>query len=285
MYKLGIDIGASHIGFGIIDSKTDNLITKKYVSYNRPLKIFNYIFTKSITKRYLRFLIKNIDNFIKDYPIKYIGIGCPGGVDPKQAIFYGSKALVVGKIDFSTALSKYQCQIYVDNDCNCAAIGEANNNNIESFLMITIGTGVGFSLIKKDHNNIFLARDELIWKILNINKIPNTKHEKYISSFKKLSKKYNKLKHQKLKRDAIFKNNDYANHLLEEYLNSFIIGIKKIHKEIPLKEICIGGSFAQYSDKYLKKLVKELPQFHIFKTELENDAGIIGATKLPITRY
>lgn len=285
MYKLGIDIGASHIGLGIIDSKTDKLITKKYVLYNPPLKIFNYIFTKTITKRYLKFLIKNIDDFIKDYPIKYIGIGCPGGVDPKQAIFYGSKAQVVGKIDFSTVLSKYQCKVYVDNDCNCAAVGEATTNNIESFLMITIGTGVGFSFVKKDNNNIFLARDELIWKILNINKIPNTKHEKYISSFRKLSKKYNKLKQQKLKRDAIFKDNEYSNPLLEEYLNQFIIGIKKIHEEIPLKDICIGGSFAKYSTKYLKKLEKELPQFHIFPAKFENDAGIIGATKLPIDRY
>ena len=167
MLKLGIDIGASHIGLGIYDSKKNILIKKKYLPYKNPSKIFNKILTKPITKKYIKNLITNIDKFIADYKIEYIGLGCPGGVDPKNAIFYGSKALVLGKINFKEELKKYQCPVYVDNDCNCAAIGEAINNDYDKFLMITIGTGVGFALIKKKKGKILLAKDEIIWKIEN----------------------------------------------------------------------------------------------------------------------
>ena len=44
MYKLGIDIGASHIGLGLYDSTKKKLTKKKYIPYKRPSKIFNKLF-------------------------------------------------------------------------------------------------------------------------------------------------------------------------------------------------------------------------------------------------
>ncbi len=283
MKKLGIDIGASHIGLGLIEN--NKIIEKTYILYKRPSKIFNKILKKYITKKYIKFLIKNIDNFIKNNKINYIGIGCPGGVDINNAIFYGSEALVVSKIDFKEALSKYNCEIYIDNDCNCAAVGEAYFNNYNEFLMITIGTGVGFSLIKKENNTIKLSKDEEIWKILKINKIPNTKHDKYISSFKKLSKRYNKLKKKKLPRGSIFEDKNKNQELLLEYIDDFTKGINLINQEIKIKNICIGGSFSNYHEHYLKKLKIKLKKYDIFIAKNNNDSGIIGATMLPIDRY
>ena len=100
MYKLGIDIGASHIGLGLYDTTKKKLTKKKYIPYKAPSKIFNKIFKGIITKNYVNYLIKKIDSFLNDTKVEYIGIGCPGGVDPEQGIFYGSKELVVGKINF-----------------------------------------------------------------------------------------------------------------------------------------------------------------------------------------
>lgn len=285
MYKLGIDIGASHIGLGLYDQKKKELITKKYVTYKRPLKIFNKIFNKYFTKKYINYLINDIDQFIKGYSINYIGIGCPGGVDIHNSIFYGSTALVVGKIDFKEALKKYHCPVYVDNDCNCAALGEAINNDYKDFLMITIGTGVGFSLIKKEKKKMFISKDERIWQILKLNKVPNTKHTKYISSFKKLSKSYNEKNKKNLPRNAIFQDIDNNKDLIEEYIENFIIGINLINEKIPIKNICIGGSFALYYEYYLTDLQQDLPNFNIFIAKYDNDSGIIGATQLPIDRY
>lgn len=285
MYKLGIDIGASHIGLGIYDSKKNILVKKKYLPYKNPPKIFNKILTKTVTKKYTKNLIANIDKFIADYKIEYIGLGCPGGVDPKNAIFYGSKALVLGKINFKEELKKYKCPVYVDNDCNCAAIGEAINNDYDKFLMITIGTGVGFALIKKKKGKILLAKDEIIWKILSANKVPNKKHEKYISSFKKLSDRYNKRIGKKLPREAIFDDIKNNKDLLNRYINDFNAGIKLISKEVQIKNICIGGSFSSYKRFYLKDLQKILEKYNVFIAKKNNDSGIIGATQLPIKKY
>jgi len=281
MTKLGIDIGASHIGFGLYDSNKKELLEKKYIPYKRPLKIFNKIFNKYYTQKYIRFLIKNIDEFIKDKKINYIGIGCPGGVDINNGIFYGSKALVVGKIDFKNELKKYNCNLYVDNDCNCAAVGEAISNKYQEFLMITIGTGVGFSIIKKDNKEILLSKDETIWEILKINKVPNTKHDKYIYSFKKLSKQYNK----DLPREAIFNDTNNTMELINNYLDSFTKGLNLINNQIPIKNICIGGSFSSYHKYYLNNLKDKAKTYNIFIAKNTNDSGIIGACYLPIKRF
>lgn len=148
--------------------------------------------------------------------------------------------------------------------------------------MITIGTGVGFSLIRKEQGKPILAPDPVIWQILKINKIPNTKHGKYISSFKKISKIYNQRQGKKLPREAIFQDLENNQDIIKEYIQSFKTGIEKINQEIPLKNICLGGSFALYQKYYLKELQEQLPEYHIFVSKYYNDAGIIGATQLPV---
>lgn len=285
MYKLGIDIGASHIGLGIFDTKKRKIVKKKYIPTKRPNKCLRNLFKPIITKKYLELLISKIDSFIEGYKIEYIGIGCPGVVDPENAIFYGTKYLGVGKIDFKKEFNKYKCPVYVDNDTNCAAVGEAINNEHTNFLMITIGTGVGFSLIKKNKNKVKLSKDEQILKILELNKIPNTKKAKYIESFKNLSKKYNSLKQEDLPREAIFDDIKNTRHIIDKYIENFATGINTINKEVKIKNICIGGSFSLYKRYYLRKMQEALPKHNIFTAKNYNDAGIIGAINLPIKRY
>ena len=284
MYKLGIDIGTSHIGLGIYDSIKKSLVKKKYIPYKPSLKIFNKIFKKIATKKYLKFLTSKIDSFIINYKIEYIGIGCPGKVDTKEGIFYGSKKLSIGKINFKTALKKYNCEIFVDNNSNCAAIGEALENDYKNFLMIIIGTRVGFALIRKTRKKILLANDDEINKIININKIDNTDN-KYIQSFEYLSEKYNKLYNKNLSSETIFNDLKNSKHLIDKYIKDFITGIDLICKEFKIKNICIGGSFSLYKKHYLRKLQKELETKNIFIAKNYNDSGIIGAINLPIKRY
>ena len=151
--------------------------------------------------------------------------------------------------------------------------------------MITIGTGVGFALVKKENNKIYLSKDEKIWKILDINKIPNTKHDKYIMSFKKLSNLYNQKVKRKEPRDAIFNDINNNQELIDNYIDSFVKGINLINEKIPIKNICLGGSFSLYHQYYLNNLQKKLDNYNIFIAKNNNDSGIIGATHLPIDRY
>ena len=285
MLKLGIDIGASHIGLGIFDTKKRKLVKKKYIPTQRPNKFIRKFFKPLVTKKYLELLISKIDSFITDYKIEYIGIGCPGNVDPENSIFFGTKYLGVGKIDFKKELKKYNCPIYVDNDTNCAAVGEAINNTYTNFLLITIGTGVGFSLIKKNKTKVQLSKDEQITKIIELNKIPNTKKGRYIESFKNLSKKYNKLKKEELPREAIFDDIKNTRHIVDKYIENFVEGINIINKEVKIKNICIGGAFSLHKRYYLRKMQESLPKHNLFIAKNFNDAGIIGAINLPIKRY
>lgn len=284
MYSLGVDIGASHIGLGLYDNKKQKLIDRKYIKFPNSYKFCAFLGTKILTKKYVQFLQKNIDVMIQGYQIDKIGIGCPGGVDPKRGLFYGSKLLRVGKIDFPFVFRKYQCPIYVENDGNCAAIGEALVSKETEFLMITVGTGVGFGLITKKDDAIFIAPDPTIWKILEINKVLEQKHQKYISSFKSLSHSYNTRKRKKYPRNQIFYDLENNQDIIDNYLENFKIGIEKINQRIPVKNICIGGSFSLYYEHYLKKLQKKLPNFHIFIASYYNDSGIVGAAQLPINR-
>lgn len=285
MYKLGIDIGINHIGLGIYDDKKKQLIKKKYISYKRSSKIIKKALKNINTKKYLDFLIKKIDNFLGTIKVDYIGIACPGKVNNEKGLFFGSKELHVTKINFKKVLKKYSCPIYVENDCNCVALGEAINNNYDKFLMITIGTEVGFSLIRKTRKKIFLAKDENIEKIIELNQIPNTKNKKYIESFKRLSEIYNKRKNEILPREAIFDDIRHNKDIIENYISNFTTGINLINKKVKIKNICIGGSFSLYKRYYLQKIKNNLPKHEIFIAKNYNDAGIIGAVNLPIKRY
>lgn len=284
MYKLGIDIGASHIGLGLYDKSKKKLIKKKYIPYKPYSKIFNKILTNYMTKKYIKLLISKIDSFLGENKVEYIGIGCPGKVDTEKAIFYGAKDLVVGKIDFKKALSKYNCPVYVENDSNCAAIGEAINNDIDKFFMITIGTGLGFSLIRKTRKKILLANQETINKMYELNRKENSK-ERYIRSFKELSDTYNRRQGKILPREAIFDDLRHNKDILNKYLSDFVEGINRINKEIKIKKICIGGGFSLHKRHFFRTLHEDLPKHEIFIAKNFSDAGILGAVNLPIKRF
>jgi hypothetical protein len=150
--------------------------------------------------------------------------------------------------------------------------------------MVTIGTGVGFSLIRKTRKKILLAKDETIWKIIELNKKNDTK-AKYIKSFKKLSEIYNERQKKKLPREAIFEDIRNNKDILEKYITDFVDGINIISKEIKIKNICIGGGFSIHKRHYFRTLTERLPKHNIFIAKNFNDAGILGAVHLPIKRF
>ena len=93
--KLGIDIGASHIGLGLLNDNNE-LIQKKYIPYKRPLKIFNKIFTRYFTNKYIENLIKEIDLFINKetlFDISWFGDGA-------EATFEGIAVIVPTEYDY-----------------------------------------------------------------------------------------------------------------------------------------------------------------------------------------
>lgn len=286
MKSIGVDIGASHISCGLYNSSAKKLENKIYI-FNKMDKTIEI---NTSTRYFINLILNLIDRLIKENNIDIdkvssIGLGCPGGIDKQNGIFFGSTALNVDKIDFRKELKKYNVRVFVENDCTCAGICENYLNNINNFLMFTLGSGLGISYMK-DYECI----DKIVWDIIKINKKMGSEHDKYIKSFHSLSKRYNEVKNKSYKRDEIFKciekGDADAKSILKSYIKNFIDGVMKIEQYYSIKDISIGGGMSEYSEYFIEDIRKGLPQLNIHIAKYKNDSGIIGGALLEnVTPY
>lgn len=148
-YSIGIDIGGTNTGFGLVD-KDGNIIeilslsTKDYFDYE--------IYLNEVTKNII-YLIEKSPN--KDL-IQGIGIGAPNGNYYNGTIEHAPnlnfKGIIPVKEYIENRLSEkgFPLKVTLTNDANAAAIGEmiyGGAKNVKNFLMITLGTGVGSGVV------------------------------------------------------------------------------------------------------------------------------------------
>ncbi len=279
-YSIGVDIGASHISCGLYNRDLKILDDKLY-KYNKMNKSEEI---SCSTNKFIKEIINLIDKLIMQNNIDLkdvssIGLGCPGGIDKSEGIFFGSTSLNVCQIDWRKELKKYNVNVYVENDCTCAGICEHFMNNWEKFIMFTLGSGLGISYMIKNK-----CIDENVWDIAEINKKNGDKHDKYIKSFESLSKKYNSVKNENYERGAIFecikKQDNEALGILKEYIQNFIQGIIKIENKYKIGKYSIGGGMSEYSEFFIKEIQNKLPNIIIKVAKYKNDSGIIGGALL-----
>lgn len=142
-YALGVDLGGTNIKFGIVSQK-GKLIKKFSISSKAeagPEKVVKQI----------KIGIKEILTENKK-KIRGIGIGSPGVVSIKKGTvenppnFPGWTKVNLGKI----IGKEFNTKCHVENDANAAAIGEmifGAGKRCDSFVMVTLGTGVGGGII------------------------------------------------------------------------------------------------------------------------------------------
>jgi glucokinase len=144
---VGVDIGGSHIGFGLIDPATCSLICT-------PLQV------KVISLNAVADLIALLSNIIKELlrtnSVELIGVGvgvpgqCVDGVLTSAAnILPGHKNVPLASM-LSNALSTTvvllnDADAYLAAEVLSAKFGE-KHGSVKSAAMITLGTGIGFSL-------------------------------------------------------------------------------------------------------------------------------------------
>jgi len=140
---IGIDLGGTNIKAGIVN-REGKIIKKIAVATNAqkgPNEILNRIYLA-------------IDSLLKknNFKIKGIGIGLPGIVEASTGLVKnppnlpGWKSVPIGKL----LKSRYNLPVFVENDANAAAIGElifGSGKNLNSFIFVTLGTGVGGGII------------------------------------------------------------------------------------------------------------------------------------------
>ncbi len=309
-YAVGVDLGGTNVKIGIV-SKKGKIIKKTSLesfAEDGPDKVIS-----QIEKGVKGILAKN------KLKIQGIGIGSPGTVSTKRGTvenppnFPGWEKVNLGKI----LEKKFKMHIHVENDANAAAIGEmifGAGKKIESFIMVTLGTGVGGGIIfnKKlfrgeygaageighmsiDYNGpkcncgsfgcveAYVGNHYLVKRIQN--ELINHKDSKI---WELISNDLNQLTPLKIQQ-AAEEGDDYAKLVVNNlglYLGS---GLASAGNALDIGTFIIGGGVSGFGKplfdaareaicarvlKPLRKRIRVLP------AKLKNDAGIKGASAL-----
>ena len=141
---IGIDLGGTNIAAGIVREDGKIVVQSSVPTLSqRP--------TDEIVKDMVflsKQLIKDAELELND--IEAVGIGCPGTINFETGEDIYSNNIKMEHYMLAKEFQKYlNLPVKIDNDANCAAMGEyiVSGNNVPIFMFITLGTGVGSGLI------------------------------------------------------------------------------------------------------------------------------------------
>ncbi len=143
---IGIDIGGTNLRGALVDSEGNILKRMKILSEA----------DQGIDR-----LIDNLAVFIKDISrgekVYDIAIGIPGIIDSENGIVTDAPNIInVDNYPLRSVLDEKlgsNINVVIENDANCAALGEwwmGAAKDVDSMIMITMGTGVGGGIIISD---------------------------------------------------------------------------------------------------------------------------------------
>ena len=146
MYLIGIDVGGMSIKGGVVTQKGEIIFktaiptTEKYTA--------DYSISEDIRK-VIDLVIEGAKISIKD--VRGIGIGQPGSIDSKKGLIRYSNNIALERVPVVDELKKYyDLPIYINNDANCAALGEVvfgAGKGYKDVIFVTLGTGVGTGFV------------------------------------------------------------------------------------------------------------------------------------------
>lgn len=310
-YAIGVDLGGTSVKVGIV-SEGGKIIKKTDVDTN----------AKNGPDSVLASIKKGIDQLIQKRDKKDfigIGIGSPGSVSPKKGIvenppnFPGWESVPVGNI-----LQKhYGLKCSVENDANAAAIGEmifGAGKKLESFIMITLGTGVGGGIIidRKIYRGMFGAAGELghvsiDYKGANCNCGSTGCIEAYAgnnylvrwvteelrdyssSLLNVLIKNNNNQLTPKLIHSAAEQNDTFALYVIDKLGNYLGYALASTINIFDIGKVIIGGGVGGFGHRLFDSMegtIKERvltplrPRVKVLPAKLKNAAGIKGASAI-----
>ena len=145
MYYIGIDIGGTTIKGGIVE-KDGTIVYKSSIPTVPDAGC--ELFAKSVADFCVQ-LTKEA-NISMDSVIS-VGMGIPGTVEGKTGMVIYSNNIDLKNAPIVKEFQRYiDKPVYIDNDANCAALGEyfaLNDSSIKDFVAVTLGTGVGGGIV------------------------------------------------------------------------------------------------------------------------------------------
>ena len=293
--NIGIDLGGSHIGVGLIN-KENIIVSKKEHNWKQEEK---EDLIKNI-EYYSKKLINELLEENKGLKLEKIGIGYPSRNIINGLVYIGEGRT----FDLANILSKeFNVPVYLKNDVKCSAICEKSIGNLREYdncIFMTLGTGIGSAYFYK--NEMVIPNKYPGFEIGHMTIEVSGREcrcgrkgcfEEYASMrvFRKEIKELFNIEHlDSFKMFEIIDSKEKSkevNDIINKYVKYLSIGISNIINIFEPDAICIGGSFTYYADIFLDRLKenlrnqfkeREIPKILIAK--YENDAGIIGSSML-----
>lgn len=303
--KIGIDLGGSHIGVGIIDGA--NIIDIEEKVFNRQDRV-------NITQTIINEINRMINvlcarNSINIDNIELIGIASPGTISNGKIVKAGN--LGIYNFDLIGDLKKYfSNKIILRNDAKCAAMAEKTYGAMKEYedcVFLTIGTGIGGAvfingkLLEPKRYSGFEIGHMILNKGGRLCTCGKRGCFETYASIKSLKMKVTEtldidsdisgqhLREVILKQEIFQKNNEAVKQDLEIFLEYLQTGICNLIDIFEPQVIALGGSFAYYEgnpifDMLIKKINAPKTTFNegerpkIITAKFQNNAGIIGAT-------
>lgn len=307
MYYIGVDLGGTNIAVGLV-SEEGKIITKASTPTlsGRPIEEVVGDMAMLCNKVAL-------DAGVSMDDVEAIGIGSPGTVDNKNGVIVYSNNIKMENVKLREMLQKHiDKRVNLENDANAAAFGEyyINGNNAESFVFITLGTGVGGGIVINgkiyrgfngagaELGHITTVEDGIectcghkgCWESYAsvtalirqtkeaMDKNPSSMMHKWVQDNGKVS--------GRTAFDCAKKGDEAAQSVVDNYIKHISEGIISVINIFQPEKILIGGGISKEGD-YLLNPIKEIafkgdynkfmPKTSIEIATLFNDAGIIGA--------
>lgn len=291
--KLGIDVGGTDVKFAVIDNNA--IVYRSKIPAN-----------KESVDAILNEICDECKKIAKEYPYSSVGVGVPG-------IVYDGLLTTINLPFKNTPVAKEMearigMPVAVDNDANCAALGEVlggGGKEYRNAVLITLGTGVGGGVIA--NGEILRGRGcagELGHIIIQsengrkctcgqtgcleqyasakalVRQATEAAGEHPDSMLAQLYRENDEL-NGKLFFDALHKNCPVAEAVFDKYLDWLCVGIKSFQMIFDPEVILLAGGITKQGDNFLKPLKAKLSEgINVKIATLQNDAGVFGAANL-----
>jgi glucokinase len=315
MYYIGVDLGGTGIKVGLLDE-----------AYH----IVQQASAPTLAERPAEEIVADMAKLCKEVidrqgitaaDVHSIGIGTPGIVSRKEGVILRSSNLpTFENVAVREIFKKYlDLEVYLENDANCAALGEARcgaAKGDDNVLVMTLGTGIGGGLLINGelYSGSFFAAGEIGHHVVNWHETEKCGcgrkgcWEQYASAralvgqAQEAARKSPNSQLMTLVQDGNLENmnakvvfeaaeagDKVAQDVLDNYFKAVARGITNLINIMQPTSVVIGGGMSAQGEKVsgpIRNYIQDEMygslklQTQIKTAELGNEAGIIGAALL-----
>ena len=300
MYRIGIDLGGTNTAAGLVDAH-GHIVDRESVKTNLPTDLDRIV--RDITSLCHILMARNS---LEKQDIQMVGVGVPctanvqtGWMEDADHLGFSGGPL---KSQLQVAL---QLPVAIGNDADCAAWGEykVGGYDSDSFILVTLGTGVGGGIILGGRliTGVNNAAGEIGHMTIHMDGEPcgcgnNGCFEAYGSASALIRHAREATGETITEAKEVFDRATAGEQvfvrLLDEYTTHLAVGLANLINIFGPAYICIGGGVSLAGDVLLQpvrektydrmfaKAASKKPQ--IILAKLHNDAGILGAALLEL---